>query len=277
MNTYTKREITKGIITIIFFGTALLFIFPFIWMLSTSFKNEMDVLEIPIRLIPKQWNFENYKKVWTENSFLHYYMNSFKVTILTVLGDLCLTSMAAYAFARLKFRGKNIIFALYMATMMIPAQVLLLPKYILFRSLHLTNTHAALILPGIFSIFSTFLLRQFFMTIPYDLTEAAKIDGAGHFLTFSRVILPLAKPGLTTLVLVSFIWSWNDYINPLIFISDTKKYTLTVGLQLFQRSNGTNYAVIMAGAVCAVLPVIILFLVMQKQFIESFASSGIKG
>nr|AUG44407.1 hypothetical protein [uncultured bacterium]AUG44423.1 hypothetical protein [uncultured bacterium] len=277
MTSLHKQETKRWIVTVLIFLLALLFIFPFIWMISTSFKYEIDVMEFPFRLIPKNVNTSNYVTVWTKGNFPLYYRNSLFVTVLTVLGDLCLTSMAAYAFARLRFRGKNLIFSCYLAAMMVPTQVLLLPKYIIFGKLGINNTHAALILPGICSIFSIFLLRQFFMSIPYDLSEAAKVDGAGYFRTFAQVILPLAHPGLVTLILISSIWSWNDYINPLIFLSNDKLFTLTVGLQRFQESNGTNYAVIMAGAVCAVLPVIFLFLVFQKQLVASIASSGIKG
>ena len=272
-----KKIDKKKVITILVFLLALMFIFPFVWMISTSFKYELDVMEFPFRIIPKNLNTSNYAKVWTSGNFTTYYRNSLFVTSLTVLGDLILTSMAAYSFARLKFRGSKIIFSLYLAAMMIPAQVLLLPKYIIFGKIGINNSHMALIFPGMCSIFSIFLLRQFFMSIPNDLTEAAKVDGAGYFRTFAQIILPLAKPGLVTLILISSIWSWNDYINPLIFLSKDQLFTLTVGLQRFQESNGTSYAIIMAGAVCAVLPVIIMFITFQKQFVASIASSGIKG
>jgi len=271
------QKIKTLVITTIITLLALIFIFPFLWMVSTSFKYEIDVMGYPFHFIPRNLNMENYGKVWSGGQFGTYYKNSFFVTILTVMGDICLTSMAAYSFARLKFRGRNFIFSLYLAAMMIPPQVLLLPKYILFGKLGINNTHAALILPGVCSIFSIFLLRQFFMSIPQDLTEAAKVDGAGYFRTFLQIILPLAKPGLVTLILISSIWSWNDYINPLIFLSNDNLFTLTVGLQRFQESNGSNYAVIMAGTVCAVLPILVLFIAFQKQFVESIASSGIKG
>ena len=271
-----KYKVEKILLTIIIFALALCFIFPFLWMISTSFKYEADVMEFPFHFIPEEINTTNYQTVWQTKSFPIYYRNSIFVTVLTVLGDMCLTSMAAYSFARLKFRGRNIIFSIYLSAMMVPTQVLLLPKYIIFGKLGINNTHLALILPGICSIFSIFLLRQFFMTIPQDLSEAAKIDGAGHVRTFLQVILPLAKPGLVTLVLISTIWSWNDYINPLIFLSDDRLFTLTVGLQRFQESNSSNYAVIMAGTVCAILPVVILFIIFQKQFVASIASSGIK-
>lgn len=274
--TVNKYKVEKIILTIFIFAIALGFIFPFIWMISTSFKFEADVMEFPFHIIPENINTSNYKTVWQTETFPVYYRNSIFVTVLTVFGDMCLTSMAAYSFARLRFRGKNIIFSLYLSAMMIPTQVILLPKYIIFGLLGINNTHLALILPGICSIFSIFLLRQFFMTIPLDLSEAAKIDGAGYVRTFLQVILPLAKPGLVTLVLISTMWSWNDYINPLIFLSDDRLFTLTVGLQRFQESNSSNYAVIMAGTVSAILPVVILFIIFQKQFVASIASSGIK-
>lgn len=274
--TVNKYKVEKIILTIFIFAIALGFIFPFIWMISTSFKFEADVMEFPFHITPENINTSNYKTVWQTETFPVYYRNSIFVTVLTVFGDMCLTSMAAYSFARLRFRGKNIIFSLYLSAMMIPTQVILLPKYIIFGLLGINNTHLALILPGICSIFSIFLLRQFFMTIPLDLSEAAKIDGAGYVRTFLQVILPLAKPGLVTLVLISTMWSWNDYINPLIFLSDDRLFTLTVGLQRFQESNSSNYAVIMAGTVSAILPVVILFIIFQKQFVASIASSGIK-
>lgn len=272
----TKNKVDKIILSIIIYIIALCFIFPFVWMISTSFKYETDVLEFPFHIIPENINTNNYRTVWQNKSFFTYYRNSIFVTVLTVIGDMCLTSMAAYSFARLKFRGRNMIFYIYISAMMIPSQVLLLPKYIIFSKLGINNTHLALILPGICSIFSIFLLRQFFMTIPQDLSEAAKIDGAGHLRTFLQVVLPLAKPGLVTLVLISTIWSWNDYINPLIFLSNDKLFTLTVGLQRFQESNSSNNAVIMAGTVSSILPIIILFILFQKQFVASVASSGIK-
>lgn len=183
----------------------------------------------------------------------------------------------AYAFARLNFRGKKFLFTMYLSTMMIPGQVLLLPKYIYFSQLHITNTHLALIMPGLFSVFGVLLMRQVFMQIPYEYTEAAYIDGASHPTIFLKLILPLAKPGLMTALLLAFTWSWNDYINPLVFLSNDKLFTLTVGLQRFQEDASTNYALIMAGATVSLIPLIALFLFTQKYFIESFASAGVKG
>ena len=176
------------------------------------------------------------------------------------MGTIVLSTLAAYGFARLKFRGKNWIFAIYIATLMVPVQVTLLPKYIYFAQLHLNNTFWALILPGIFSAFNTFLMRQYFEEIPYELTEAAEIDGAGFFRTFYQIILPLAKPGFVTLILFSFTWTWNDSINPLISCNKDNLLTLTVGLQRLQQAESTHYALIMAGCTMALAPIIVLFL-----------------
>lgn len=252
-------------------------IFPFIWMLSTSFKFEIDVMEFPIRLIPKNWNFNNYVEVIKNSNFPAYYWNSIKVAVLSVAGQLLVTTMAAYAFARLRFRGKELLYALYLATMMVPAQVIILPKYLYFSQLGLANTHWSLILPSFFSVFGVLLMRGAFQSIPFELTEAAYIDGASHPLIYWKLILPLAKPSLMTLLLIAFTWSWNDYINPLIFLSKDSMLTLTVGLQKFADEASNNYALIMAGASLSLIPIIAIFVTAQKYFIESFASAGIKG
>ncbi|GAA4655214.1 carbohydrate ABC transporter permease [Anaerocolumna aminovalerica] len=277
MNSKCKTFLLRLVITALVGIFALLCIFPFIWMVSASFKNEIDVMEFPIRIIPKVVNWNNYPTVWFKSDFPLYYKNSLIVTSVTLIGTMILSTTAAYGFARLKFRGKNIIFAVYLATLMVPVQVVLLPKYIYFGQLHLNNTFYALILPGIFSAFNTFLMRQYFEGIPYELTEAAQLDGANHFRTFFQVILPLTKSGLVTLLLFSFSWTWNDYINPLIYCNKESLLTLTVGLQRFQQAQSTHYALIMAGCTLALAPLIILFLFTQKYFIESFASSGVKG
>jgi len=272
-----KKRMIKLLVTVILFAVSSSMIFPFVWMVSSSFKYERDVLEFPIRLIPKLVNLKNYETVWVKSLFPLYYLNSIVVSFYIVAGQVLLCSTAAYGFSRLRFKGRDKIFLLYIATMMIPPQVTLLPRFILFRYLGIIDTHAALILPGIFSVFGVFLLRQYFLTIPFDLTEAAVIDGAGHTRIFWQIMLPLARASIVTLVVLAFTWTWNDYQNPLIFITNLRKLTLTVGLQRFQEEYATNYAVIMAGATTALVPIIIVFLMAQRYFIESFASVGIKG
>lgn len=190
-NRYKNRRLLARIVTtIVVGGIALVFVFPFLWMLSTSFKYEIDVMEFPVRMIPKRWNFNNYVTVFIKSQFPSYYLNTIKVTLTTVVGELCITTMAAYAFGRLQFRGKKLLFTIYLSTMMIPGQVLLLPKYIYFSQLHITNTHWALIMPGLFSVFGVLLMRQVFAQIPFEYTEAAYLDGANHPSIF-------LKPGYT--------------------------------------------------------------------------------
>ena len=277
MKANTRTLILRIGATLIVALLAMICVFPFIWMVSASFKNEIDVMEFPIRIIPKVVNWTNYSTVWLKSDFPNYYRNSLIVTGITLVGTICLSTTAAYGFARLKFRGKGVIFGIYLATLMVPVQVTLLPKYIYFGQLHLNNTFYALILPGIFSAFNTFLMRQYYEGIPYELTEAAQIDGAGHFRIFWQIMLPLTKSGFVTLLLFSFTWTWNDYINPKTYLSRDFMYTIPVGLQKFQMSNGSSYSTIMAGTAVSLIPIIILFIFTQKYFVESFASSGVKG
>lgn len=277
MHKKSNELILRIVATIIVASFAVSCLFPFLWMLSTSFKFEINVMEFPIRLIPKNWNFSNYLNVLKNSHFPTYYLNSIKVAVLSVCGQLIITTLAAYAFGRLRFRGKEVLYALYLATMMVPAQVIILPKYLYFSQLGLTNTHWALILPSFFSVFGVLLMRGAFEAIPFEITEAAYIDGAPHFMIYTKLILPLAKPTLMTLLLIAFTWSWNDYINPLIFISKDALLTITVGLQKFTDEASNNYALIMAGASLALVPIIAIFTVAQKHFIESFATTGIKG
>lgn len=268
----------KIFITILTAGIALLMILPFIWMLSTSFKINGEVFKYPIDWIPKTWHFENYKKVWTgTDPFYLFYWNSIKITGITVAGNLLTSAMAGYAFAKVRFKGRNFLFLLYLSTMMIPGQVLLVPRFILFDQLNLINTHYALILPGLFYVFGTFLMRQFFSTLPNELLEAGRVDGAGYWRTFWQICLPLTKPAIVTLLILSFTWHWNDYENPLIMLREKKLYTIPVGLTSYVEEFGTNYVLMMAASVSALVPVLIVVTICQKWFVEGITSSGLKG
>ncbi|GHU87585.1 sugar ABC transporter permease [Spirochaetia bacterium] len=280
MNYSRQKEAAKIFrvaVTVLVAFFALLCVMPFIWMISTSFKFEIDVMNFPFKLVEDRVNLTNYATVWFKSNFPLFYFNSIKVTFLSLLGNLCLTTMAAYAFGRLRFRGKEIIFSIYLATLMIPDQVTILPKYLYFGAMHITNSHLSLILPAIFNVFGTFLMRGYFETIPFEITEAAVVDGAGQFRIFSQVIMPLAPAGVMTLMLLSFSYSWNEYLAPLIFLTAERLFTITIGLQYFMDSSSTNFALIMAGATLSVFPVLIFFLFSQRYFIESFAAAGIKG
>jgi multiple sugar transport system permease protein len=268
----------KAIITIVIAAFALIMILPYIWMISTSFKINGEVFKYPIDWIPKKWHFENYKQVWTgPNPFYLFYWNSIKITGITVIGNLFTSAMAGYAFAKIRFKGRNFLFLLYLSTMMIPSQVLLLPRFILFDSMKLINTHYSLILPGLFTVFGTFLMRQFFSTLPNELLEAARVDGAGYWRTFWQISLPLIKPAIVTLLILSFTSHWNEYEGPLIYLRDKQLFTIPLGLTSYVEEFGTNYVLTMAASVSALLPLLIVVIVCQKWFVEGFASSGLKG
>ena len=264
-------------LTLIAFLIAIIMVLPFIWMLSASFKFEVDIFTYPIQWIPRRWNFSNYTSVWTGRlSFVPFYWNSIKVTFFSVVGQVLVCSLAAYAFARLQFRGKNAMFMLFLSSMMIPAQVTLIPKYVLFSWMDLLNTHTSLILPSLFSAFGVFLLRQHFLNIPNEISEAAKIDGANELSIFFRIILPLAKTAISSLVILSFVWSWNEYMTPLIFIRSTKKFTIPIALDLYM-TDIREFRLLMAAAVSATVPMILIYFFCQRSFVESLSASAVKG
>jgi ABC-type sugar transport system, permease component len=264
-------------IMVAFFG--LLMLMPFGWMISSSLKKPIEVFAFPIQWIPQDVQWHNYKTVWLNEyyPFYRFYVNSLKVGALSITGTLFVSATSAYAFARVNFPGKNVIFLAYLATLMVPQHITLVPRFVLFHWLGIYNTHWALVLPNVFNVLGIFLLRQFFMGIPRELSEAAYMDGAGHFRIFWRVILPLSKPGFVSLLILSFVWNWNNYLDPLIFLTDKSLYTIPVGLQALLDEEGTQYNLVMAGATCAVLPLMIVFLMFQKYFIQGIATSGLKG
>jgi multiple sugar transport system permease protein len=199
------------------------------------------------------------------------------VTGITVFGTVVVSSAAAYGFARIQFKGRDLVFMIFLATMMVPDQVTLIPRFILFNYLGIYNTHLSLILPGIFTAFGTFLMRQFYMTIPNELSEAARMEGANHFRIWSQILVPLSKPTLVSLIILSFTWNWNEFVNPLVFLNKKELFTVPLGLTNFIDESGTEYSLMMAAAVSSILPVILLFLVCQRWFIEGVVSSGVKG
>lgn len=266
-------------IGIVMWTLGIAFLLPFAWMLVSSLKREIDVFRLPVKWIPNPATLQNYQKVWTGKHPLPLYVkNSLLVAGARVLGEVFTASLAAYGFARLRFKGRDALFVLYVSTLIIPAQMLLVPRFILYKQLHIHNTLWALILPGIFTVFGTFLLRQFFLTIPQELTDAARMDGASEFAIYRRIVLPLAKPALASLAILAFVWSWNDYETPLVMISSEKYFTIPLGLTSYiDDAGGLSAALIMAGSVSAIVPIIIVFLVLQRQFIQALARSGIKG
>lgn len=256
---------------------AIVALLPFFWMLSTSLKNIQDIGNIPPNWIPNPLVIQNYADVWSELPFLNFFWNSTYITLTTVVGQLLICSLSAYAFARLEFRGRDKLFYLYLATMMIPGQVTLIPAFVLMRWLGWIDTPLALIVPGLSSAFGTFLLRQFFLTIPRELEDAAKIDGVGLFGIYWRIILPLSKPALATLAVFTFLGSWNDFLWPFVVINTPENMTLPVGLSFLQQNYTTQWPQLMAGSTMSLVPVIIVFLLAQRYFVEGITLTGLKG
>ncbi|SHN00124.1 carbohydrate ABC transporter membrane protein 2, CUT1 family [Gracilibacillus kekensis] len=274
-----KYNIKKVMSTIILFFCSIAFLLPFIWMLSTSLKIEADVFRYPIEWIPSRWNaLANYQEVWFgESPFYIYYWNSIKVAVLTTLVSVVVSSLAAYGFSKVKFPAGAWLFIIVLATYMVPPQASLVPQFILFRYLGVFDTHFGLILLGSFSVLGTFMLRQFFIGIHNDFIDAAKIDGAGHWRIFWKIALPIVRPAVATYAILRFIWTWNDYQNPLIFLRTDALYTIQLAMQKFTTINGSFYTLIMAAAVSAILPLLIVFIMGQKHVIDGIALGGVKG
>jgi multiple sugar transport system permease protein len=249
-------------------------VLPFLWMILTSLKTYAESIHVPPVIIPKDFQWWNYKEVFELLPFFKFMFNTFIITIVRTVGQLFLCSLAAYAFARIEFPGRNILFVLALAVLMVPGQVFLLPQYMIMVKLGWLNTLQAVIVPGLFSAFGTFLLRQFFMGLPKELEEAARLDGCNHFQIYWKIMLPLAKPGLVALGIFTTLWSWNELMWPMIVNSSPESMTLSVGLSSLQGQYLTNYPILMAGSFLAILPMLILFIFLQKQFIEGIAVTG---
>jgi ABC-type glycerol-3-phosphate transport system permease component len=257
---------------------AVIMVLPFVWMVATSFKLPAD--QYTKTLIPDPATLNNFKELWQHLPFPRLLFNSFWLSILATIGQLLTCSMGAFAFAAVRFRGRNLLFTLLLITLMIPGQVSLIPNFIVFKWLGLIGTQAPLWLPSFWGgAFGTFLLRQFFLTIPRDLTDAARVDGASLMQIFWRIYLPLSKPALAALSIFVFMWSWNDLLHPLVYLpTDMQKTTLMVGLAFFQQQlvTGGKFTVLMAGALISILPLVLVFFIAQKQFIEGIALTGLK-
>ena len=269
--------IGKVILVLFMIFFAVLALFPFVWMISSSLKTETEMFVFPIQWIPETFHFENYYKAWTMVDFPRALLNSFMVSGIITVGQVLTSATAGYAFAKIDFRGRNKVFLGYLATMMVPFQVVMIPQFILFRKMGLTNTHLALILPGMFTVFGVFMLRQFFMSIPDEMIEAARLDGCSEFGILWRIILPLSKAALSSLAIFTFRWQWNDYLAPLIYLNDKSKFTVTIALAQFKMENITLYTLIMAGSVISLVPVIVLFMFTQKYLIQGITMTGMKG
>ncbi|MCM3040042.1 carbohydrate ABC transporter permease [Paenibacillus motobuensis] len=274
-----RKNLSKAIVTVFMGALSIVFLIPLVWMVSAAFKYEKDVMRFPIQWIPEKINVAyNFKTVWMGKvPFYEFYFNSFKIAIITTIITLIISSMSAYALTKINFRGRNLIFMALLSFMIIPDQATLIPRFLLIRWFGLYNTHAAIIFMSMFSIYFTFLLRQFMIGVSDEFIEAARIDGAGHVKIFSSIMVPLCKPVLATVAIIKFIWTWNDYQNPLIFLLDKDLYTIPLGMTLFRDDFTNNYAIMMTAAVSAIIPLLIVFIALQKQVINGIALGGVKG
>lgn len=278
----TLKYLKMGFAYLLLVFLAMIFITPLLWMVSSSLHSLDGVFAVPFKWIPEKWHWSNYSEVMALLPFGRYLLNTVFITVSVIFGTLISSSLVAYGFSRLQFRGRNKLFGLCVATMLLPGQVTIIPLYVLFAKLGWVDTFLSLIVPAFFgSPFYIFLLRQFFMTIPYEYDEAALLDGANRFRIYWNVILPLARPALATVVVFSFIGCWNDFFNPLIYINSFEKATLTLGLNLLKTqiigSGVTQWHLIMAASVLVLIPNIVVFFLAQRHFMKGINVGGLKG
>ncbi len=274
-----SRQLQKAVVYVLLILFATMFIIPFLWLVSTSLKGTDQIFAIPPKWIPETLHWENYSLVFERMAFLRYFQNSVFVTVFTIIGVVGSSSLVAYAFSHLQWPGREKVFILILGTMMLPAQVTMIPVFVIFKNLGWLNTYKPLIVPAFLGggAFNIFLMRQFFLNIPKELADAARIDGCSEFRIYWNIMLPLAKPALATVAILTFMFSWNDFLGPLIYLSEQMKGTVALGLALFVGQYQTEWGILMAASLLTMLPIMIIFFFFQRYFIQGFTMSGIKG
>lgn len=260
---------------------AIPFVFPFWWMITSAFKDETSVFEFPPRLLPEVWHVENFGDVFSYQPFAQHYFNSLYIAVLVTFGTLVVASLSGYAFARIKFPGRAILFIVLLSALMMPSEVTIIPNFFFMKQLNLINTHIPLIIIPILgapSVLGAFMMRQFFINIPREVEEAAMLDGAGRLGIFWRVVLPIARPALGGLAILVFLSSWNNFLEPLVYLDDINLFTLPLSLRNFNDVYGTPlWHLQLAATTLSVVPVLIVYIIAQRQIIDTFAASGVKG
>ncbi|WP_139995187.1 carbohydrate ABC transporter permease [Paenibacillus paridis] len=262
---------------VLLFLIVLAMLVPYVWMISASLKLNKDVFSFPIQWIPELPRWKNYVDIWNRIPLGLFIFNTAKLAVIVTFLQLLTSSFAAYAFSKLRFKGRNLLFLGYIATIAIPWQAYMVPQFIMMRSLGLNNTHLAIICLQAFSAFGVFLMRQFYQGIPDELCEAARIDGLSEYGIWARIMVPLSKPALSTLTIFTFVSTWNDFLGPMIYLTKTPLKTIQIGLRMFISQYSAEYGLIMAASVVSIIPVLIVFLGLQKYFVQGIASSGVKG
>ena len=269
--------VKRILLSMLILALAAVMLVPFLWMISASLKLNKDVFTYPVKWIPEKLEWSNYSKIWKEIPLLLFFKNSAKLTIIITAIQVFTSSFAAYAFAKLHFKGRDLLFILYICTIAVPWQVYMVPQYIMVGKMSLTDSHLGMIMMQSFTAMGVFLMRQFYTSIPDELCEAARIDGLTEYGIYFRVVLPLAKGGIATLIISSFVTVWNDFMGPLIYLSSLEKKTLQLGLRMFISQYSSEYNLIMAASIVSLIPVFVMFAALQKFFTEGIAASGIKG
>lgn len=272
-----RQAVTKKVVLyIVLILLSLLTLIPFIWMLSASFKANNDVFTVPIKWIPQSWHFDNYSIIWKQIPLATFFKNTIILSVVITLIQLLTSSFAAYGFSKMNFRGRDTLFLMYIGTIAVPWQSYMIPQFIMMRHLGLTDKLMSLVLLQAFNAFGVFLMKQYYSSIPDSLCESARIDGLTEWGIYRRIILPLTKPAIVSLTIITFVNTWNDYMGPFIYLSSTGNKTLQLGLKMFVGLYDTQYAYIMAASVLSILPVALVFLALQKYFVEGIATSGMK-
>ncbi len=272
-----KSPLTTLMIVVVLALATVAALLPFAWMVLTSFKLEAEVFTVPVTWFPSKWQWSNYQTIWIKIPLVMYIKNSLKLTICITIIQLITSSFAAYGFAKCKFNARDTLFMCYIVTIAIPFQVYMLPQYLVVQKLGLLNTHIALILLQSFTAFGVFLLRQFYMSIPDELLEAARIDGLTEYGIYARIMVPLSKPAMATLCIFTFVSSWNAYLEPMIYLNSTELKTIQLGVRTFITMYSIEYHLIMAASLVALVPVFIVYIFCQRYFVQGVATSGLKG
>ncbi|WP_097005907.1 carbohydrate ABC transporter permease [Lacrimispora amygdalina] len=273
----TNYKISRSLLYVVLLILTAAMLVPFAWMLSASLKLDKDVFIFPIQWIPQNPRWMNYIDIWTKIPLMTFVGNTVKITLIVTFLQLLTSSFAAYAFAKLKFKYKDTLFMAYIATIAVPWQVYMVPQFMMMRNFGLNDSHLAIIFLQAFSAFGVFMMRQFYQGIPDELCEAARIDGMTEYQIYSKIMLPLSKPALSTLTIFTFVNTWNDFLGPLIYLKTESKKTLQLGLKMFISQYSSEYGLIMAASVLSLIPVLIVFLSLQKYFVEGIAATGVKG
>lgn len=276
---FEQKKTTKIIITIILIILGVISLYPFLFMIFSSFKPTSEVMNTPLQPITENFTFNNFITVFTapDTYFTRWYANTVIMTVITLALKFFLITFTAYGFSKIKFPGRDVIFLVLVSAMMIPSDIMIIPRYFLFNKINLMNTMWAIIFPSVVDVYFVFLLRQSFTSIPDSISEAATIDGCNHFQIYYKMIIPLAKAGIATMLLFSFVWVWNDYMSAYLYINDPLKYMLSVGIKEFASKIGADYGAQMAASSVVLLPAIILFIACQKYFVEGVTAGAVKG